>query len=164
MGAGKNILPLMRKMFHKATELNFGIGTTLLITFQTGEIKEYDVSALFNKYPQLSELKNRNLFTSGKLAGGYGIIWNDELDLETETVYKEGKTVKKIQLSANYVVANALASARAKANMPQSELARVTGIDQADISRIERGLANPSVSTLERLAKGLGSKLIINFE
>ncbi len=164
MGAGNNILPLMRKMFHKATELNFGIGTTLLITFQTGEIKEYDVSALFNKYPQLSELKNRNLFTSGKLAGGYGIIWNDELDLETETVYEEGKTVKKIQLSANYVVANALASARAKANMSQSELARVTGIDQADISRIERGLANPSVSTLERLAKGLGSKLIIKFE
>ena len=32
-----------------------------------------------------------------------------------------------------------------------------------DISKIERGVANPSVATLKRLAKGLGTELVISF-
>ena len=80
-------------MFHKAVKLEYGKDTTLFLTFQTEEIKEYDVSVLFEKYPQLSALKNRELFTSGQLINGYGIIWNDELDLESETVYQEGLSV-----------------------------------------------------------------------
>ena len=47
--------------------------------------------------------------------------------------------------------------------MTQKQLAEVTGIYQADISKIERGLANPSVSTLKRLADGMGLKLKIEF-
>ncbi|MCR5523993.1 MAG: DUF2442 domain-containing protein, partial [Clostridia bacterium] len=73
-------------MFHKVVKLEYGKGTTFYLTFQTGEVKKYDISVLFDKYPQLSALKNRKLFTSGKLMGGYGIIWNDDLDIETETV------------------------------------------------------------------------------
>ena len=48
--------------------------------------------------------------------------------------------------------------------MTQKELAEKTGIYQADISKIERGLANPSVSTLKRLAEGLNMNLVISFE
>ncbi len=151
-------------MFHKAVELNYGKGTTLYITFQTGEVKEYDVSVLFKKYPQLSALKDRKLFISGKLMGGYGIIWNEDLDLETETIYEEGKTVEGKSVPVNIAVANALIAARAKANMSQAELAKATGIDQADISKIERGIANPSVTTLRRLAKGLNAELVVSFD
>ncbi|MCX4321214.1 MAG: helix-turn-helix transcriptional regulator [Lachnospiraceae bacterium] len=39
----------------------------------------------------------------------------------------------------------------------------MTGINQADISRIERGFSNPSISTLKRLAVGLGKNLNIEF-
>lgn len=151
-------------MFHKAIKLEYGKGTKLFLTFQTGEMKEYDVSALFQKYPQLTALKNRKLFLSGKLMGGYGIIWNDELDLEAETVYEEGCLVKKEDLSINITVANMILAARANANLSQSELARITGINQADISKIENGIANPSIATLKRLANGLGAELKISFE
>ena len=151
-------------MFHKAVELNYGKGTTLFLTFQTGEVKEYDVSVLFDKYPQLTALKDRKLFITGKLMGGYGIIWNDNLDLETETIYEDGKTVDGKIVPVNITVANALISARAKANMSQSELAKATGIDQADISKIERGIANPSIATLKRLAKGLNADLVVSFD
>ena len=48
--------------------------------------------------------------------------------------------------------------------MSQSELAKASGINQADISKIERGLANPSISTLKRLAKGLGAELNVSFD
>ena len=36
--------------------------------------------------------------------------------------------------------------------------------DQSDISKIERGVANPSVATLERIAAALGGRLTIAIE
>ena len=45
----------------------------------------------------------------------------------------------------------------------RAELARVTGITQADISRLENGTANPSLRTLKRLASGMGMRLKVDF-
>ena len=85
-------------MFHKAIELRFLEGTALEVLFQTGEIKRYDMRVLFPKYPQLAALEDRDLFLSGKLMGSYGIIWNDNLDIETETIYEDGVTVKTVDI------------------------------------------------------------------
>ena len=82
-------------MFHKAVNLTFQSGTKMDVSFQDGKTKRYDISVLFGKYPQLKALQNRNLFLSGKLIGSYGIIWNDELDIEAETIYEEGETIKE---------------------------------------------------------------------
>ncbi|MBQ6239558.1 MAG: XRE family transcriptional regulator [Firmicutes bacterium] len=38
----------------------------------------------------------------------------------------------------------------------------ISGIDQSDISKIERGVANPSVDTLNRLAVAMGGRLEIS--
>ena len=149
-------------MFHKATKLSFLDGTVLELTFQNGEVKEYDMAALFGKYPQLTALTNRDLFLSGRLMGSYGIIWNDELDIEAETIYEDGRTVRVEEIPANLMIANAVLSARAKAGISQSELSAATGIDQSDISKIERGVANPSVNTLSRIATALGAKLSVS--
>lgn len=56
-----------------------------------------------------------------------------------------------------------LYQARLQAGITQQQLEDVTGINQADISRIERGFSNPSISTLKRLAVGLGKNLNIDF-
>ena len=53
--------------------------------------------------------------------------------------------------------------ARENANITQKELAEKTGIYQADISKLERGLGNQSLSTLKRLADGLNMELKIDF-
>ena len=151
-------------MFHKAIDLKFLTGTTLEVTFQDGAVKEYDMRSLFSKYPQLKALENRDLFLSGKLIGTYGIIWNDDLDLETETIYEEGKTVGHVSLPSNQAAAKAVSSARACAGLSQKQLSALTGIDQSDISKIERGIANPSVATLERIAKALGGTLSITIQ
>ena len=82
-------------MFHKAIDLEFLNGTELAVRFQDGTVKKYDMSVLFRKYPQLKALEDRTLFLSGKLMGAYGIVWNDELDIETETIYQEGELVRK---------------------------------------------------------------------
>ena len=52
-----------------------------------------------------------------------------------------------------------ISKARNKKGITQKELAIITGIHQAEISKIERGIGNPSIRTLERIAKGLGLKL-----
>ena len=62
-----------------------------------------------------------------------------------------------------YYLARSLATARKENNMTQNELAEKTGINQADISKIENGNANPALSTLKRLAEGMGMRLRLEF-
>ena len=149
-------------MFHKAIKLEYKEGTTLDLTFQDGKVKRYDMSALFGKYPQLTALQDRDLFTSGQLLGPYGIVWNDDLDIEAETIYEDGITVREEKPAAFIMVGNAVAAARARKGISQKELSDLTGIDQSDISKIERGIANPSVNTLSRIARALDAKLQIS--
>lgn len=58
-----------------------------------------------------------------------------------------------------YDVAVQLIELREKRGLTQAELATATGIDQGDISRIERGSANPTERTLLRIASALGAEL-----
>lgn len=58
-------------------------------------------------------------------------------------------------------VIRAVVEARTSQNMTQKDLAERTGINQADISKIENGTRNPSVNLLKRLADGMGMALKI---
>ena len=60
-------------------------------------------------------------------------------------------------------VIRALVDARNSQNLTQKELAERTGINQADISKIENGTRNPSLNLLKRLADGMGMVLKIEF-
>lgn len=60
-------------------------------------------------------------------------------------------------------VIRAIVDARASQNLTQKELAERTGINQADISKIENGTRNPSLNLLKRLADGMGMALKIEF-
>lgn len=53
--------------------------------------------------------------------------------------------------------------ARIEQNMTQKELANRTGINQADISKLENGTRNPILKLLKKLAAGLGMQLKIEF-
>lgn len=60
-------------------------------------------------------------------------------------------------------VIRAIVEARTSQNLTQKELAERTGINQADISKLENGTRNPSVNLLKRLADGMGMMLKIEF-
>lgn len=60
-------------------------------------------------------------------------------------------------------VIKAIVDARTSQNLTQKELAERTGINQADISKLENGTRNPSVNLLKRLADGMGMALRIEF-
>ena len=60
-------------------------------------------------------------------------------------------------------IIRALTEARHASGMTQKELSEFTGISQGDISKLEKGNANPSLRTLQRLADGMGMRLKLEF-
>ena len=62
------------------------------------------------------------------------------------------------------ILAQQIVLARKEKNMSQSTLSKIIGIQQASLSKIENGEGNPSIQTLQRIAKGLDKKLIITLE
>lgn len=60
-------------------------------------------------------------------------------------------------------VVRAMIKARTAQNLTQKDLAEKTGINQANISKLENGNMNPSLKLLKRIADGLGMNLRIEF-
>ena len=61
-------------------------------------------------------------------------------------------------------LADTVLSQRLSRDWSQAELAERVGTRQANISRLESGLSNPSIKFLQRLAEALDAKLIIHLE
>lgn len=67
------------------------------------------------------------------------------------------------KIQPEFEIMKALIEARTKQNMTQKELAERSGIRQSNISRIEKGASSPNISTLQKLAEGLGMNLQVRF-
>lgn len=78
-------------------------------------------------------------------------LQDDEFRKEYESIQPEMDVIRVI------------VDARTSRNMTQKELAERTGINQADISKLENGTRNPSINLLKRLADGMGMALKIEF-
>lgn len=148
-------------MFIHATEVKFLEGVEVEVSFQDGKVIRYNMSKMFLKYPQLKKLKeDRTLFLRGHLDSlGNGIIWNDELDFDCMSIYENGEVIGNFETSLNQKIATLLIKTRDKKHITQKELARLSHIDQGDISKIEKGVGNPTFSKVEKLFNALGVKL-----
>lgn len=62
-------------------------------------------------------------------------------------------------LRIRFAFANAVLSERIKKGWSQAELAEAVGTKQANISRIEAGLANPTLDLIQRLCETLDLEL-----
>lgn len=151
-------------MFHRIREIVSLEDLKITVIFVDGIKKEYDIRQMMELFPQMEALRNEMLFKSAKLEPcGYGICWNDELDIDAEEIWDDGIEIGKVEVDLYAEIGNNLAKARSENEMTQRELAKKTGINQADISKIERGVANPSLNTLKRLASGMGLQVKIKF-
>lgn len=83
-------------MFYKVKKVKPLENYILEITFQNDIIKCYDVSTLFEKWEVFQKLKTNNaLFRQVKVDnGGYGISWNDEIDLSCNELWENSYTIK----------------------------------------------------------------------
>ena len=66
-------------------------------------------------------------------------------------------------LRPRYEVISQIIGARIEQGLTQEDLAARTGLQRSNISRIESGDYNPSLEMLNRVAKGLGMELHVEF-
>ena len=145
--------------FIYGAKLYFDEDTKLHVLFMDGKTKQYDMEDAIKDVPQLAALRNRDLFLKGRLEMG-GIVWNDELDIAIEEIYENGKVVKNNdERKELYVLGAQIFVLRNSKFMTQSQLSKLSGIDQSDISKLERGELNPSIMQVKRLAKALNAEL-----
>lgn len=139
---------------------------TMSVLFQNGMEKKIDMHDLFSIFPQFRVFENdMELFRQVQPdVGGYGIVWNDDLDLAAEDVWENGTEAGIHDTDIVSALAVSMSTARNRIGMTQKQLAEKTGIYQADISNIERGCANPSILTLKKLADGMGVSLKVEFD
>ena len=82
-------------MFHKIKNVSALPEYKLSVQFSEGVTKIYDVKPLFQKIPAFKSLESNNDFGGVYVdVGGYGIIWNDELDLSCDELWDNGVTVE----------------------------------------------------------------------
>ena len=75
----------------------------------------------------------------------------------------DGKEAIEV-FSHAYALGSALIEARQERSLTQRALADLSGVQQADISRMERGILAPTTSTLMRLVEALDGRLIIELK
>lgn len=83
------------EMFHKVKEIKPLPDYVLSVDFMSGEKKRYDVKPLFDKWEPFKALKlTKGLFEQVTVdLGGYGISWNDDIDLSCGELYANGATI-----------------------------------------------------------------------
>jgi len=81
-------------------------------------------------------------------------------EIEEETRRAGPKAMRDYAvLGAGYSLAVSVIELRRAAGLTQRQLAARSGVQQADISRIEAGDANPTLATVAALAYALGAEL-----
>jgi len=80
--------------------------------------------------------------------------------IEEDSAYKEAELEFKTILD----LADDILRLRMEKGWSQAELAERVGTKQANISRLESGLSNPSVNFLQKVAKALDTSISISFE
>mgnify|MGYP000431876437 CR=1 FL=1 len=53
---------------------------------------------------------------------------------------------------------------RKDAGLTQKQLSQATGISQANISNMEKGLCQPTIESLKKIADAFGKRLVVEFE
>ena len=83
-------------MFHKIKDVNPIPDYRLSVQFSEGVTKVYDIKPLFEKIEAFKVLENNPaLFADVTVdVGGYGVVWNDDLDLSCDELFENGSTVK----------------------------------------------------------------------
>ncbi|MCD8220913.1 MAG: DUF2442 domain-containing protein [Clostridiales bacterium] len=83
-------------MFYTIKEVQPLPSFNLLVIFTTGERKRYNVAPLFEKWDVFKTLSRvTGLFEQVKVdAGGYGISWNDDIDLSCNELWENGITIE----------------------------------------------------------------------
>lgn len=78
-------------MFYKIISLETHSDFILLVGFSNGEYRKFDLKPYMKEYPIFNSLLDLNLYKKATIdKDGYGIVWNDEVDLSANGIYEKG--------------------------------------------------------------------------
>ena len=82
-------------MFHKIKCITPLPDFILNVQFSEGVTKHYDMKPLFAKYPMFTPLRaHPELYFSASVdTGGYGVVWNDDIDIACDELFLNGETI-----------------------------------------------------------------------
>ncbi len=82
-------------MFHKITAAAPLDRLRLLVHFSDGHAREYDMKPLLARFPEFRDLETiPGLMEQVRVdPGGYGVSWNDDLDLSADELFANGQPV-----------------------------------------------------------------------
>ena len=83
-------------MFHKVKNVTPLPDFKLIVQFCEGVTKIYDVAPLISKWDMFKVLNSKpEIFGTVEVdAGGYGIIWDDDLDISCDELWANGTAVE----------------------------------------------------------------------
>ena len=75
-------------MLHRISNVKPLDNYWLSVSFVDGEVKKYDMKKLIDEELGFGSLADYDVFSEVKVdVGGYGISWNDDLDLSAEELW-----------------------------------------------------------------------------
>lgn len=85
-------------MFHKVKSVTALPDYLLDVCFENGDRRHYDVKPLFDRWPAFQALRDiPGLFKLVRVdVGGYGISWNDDIDLACNELWNNGEFVSPL--------------------------------------------------------------------
>lgn len=82
-------------MFHKIKRVFAVPGYSIIVTFDDGAYKEYDLNQLIKQIDKFKKLKDNDLFYKVHIdVDRCGVIWDDTLDISSEEIWDNGKQLK----------------------------------------------------------------------
>ena len=83
-------------MFYKVKSVIPLDNMLLQVEFENGIIKNYDVKKLKARFKIFKDFESKALFELAKVdAGGYGIMWNENIDLSCNEIWKNGIIISR---------------------------------------------------------------------
>lgn len=96
--------------------------------------------------------------SSGEIAVGVGSSFDDFMEEYKSSMGVSERALYQV-FAREYDLAAQVIGLRKAQRMSQQELAVLANVHQSEISRIERGVANPLKSTLDAIAAALGARI-----
>ena len=79
-------------MFHKIKNVMAACNYSLIVEFDDGTIKDYDLNPLIEQNEQFKKLKENELFYNAHIdVDRCGVIWDDTIDISSEEIWDNGE-------------------------------------------------------------------------
>lgn len=146
-------------MFRKVAAVHALDRHKLVVWFAGGEARIFDASSLMAEGGPFAALADFALFERVHVAAeGFGISWNDELDLTGNELYRTSEPVELTDDERTRILAEVV-RARKESGFSQQRLEEAAGVRQPIIARLEAGSTAPRLDTLVKLLAPLGKTL-----